>query len=654
MIKAGGIKAMDLGIPLTKYKLNYRSILLLFAIPFLFAINLFLIGKGDLFTGYRNMLFYYNYQDLNLLFPFIVFILLFPISIILLHILSEKNTSTLDTIKNPSAFVFLIVVAIISVSQIFFLNIPETNPDFKRYFIYAQIFKEHGLLYYFTEWGNAFPTHVDLPTSSLPFGILFTIFGPNRLVIQIFSIIIVIITAYVIFLLGSKIKSQKCGIISSVIFVSFPFLLTQIPLFLMDIISTFYITLFAFFSYIYLERGSISFLLISGMIFFLAIFSKGLAPLFLVGILLGFLIITILKNANNQPYLRLTMLNAMCIAPSLLYFIYLSPTFSGLVQSMVRQNYSFPLNWTIIFVGILIFSLIFIIMPLLVAFPFKNFFNFVFKVTNFPFKILAILLLYFIIFGLMSINLWKSYFYLRSLPIALGILPALLALISISCIIWKKELAAIPLILWFLIPVIFMPNTMYKYLQPAYPAIALMCGLCISWIKDEMIQKSIIAGIITSGLIIALCIFYPMCMTHSQINLKNGVEYIEDSLQSNQNQGFRLIYIPTTERFIERIDLFIKHIPIWLDYYSTSQMRYNLSVIQSPLEYQDIINDCVNENAMYIMIISDCSEVNESVLLPSILENYSVMKVYNHGYHAAYWWNTQQVIILKNNQVIVT
>jgi len=643
---------MDLGILLTKYKLNYNSILLFIAIPFLFAINLFLIGKGDLFTGHRNMLFFYFYQDFNFLFPFIVFIILFLISIILLHILSEKDIFKLDNIKNPGVFVFLIVVAIISISQIFFLNIPETNPDFKRYFIYAQIFKEHGLLHYFTEWGTAFSSHVDLPTSSIPFGILFTIFGPNRFAIQIFSIIIVIITAYVIFLLGSKIKSQKCGIISSVIFVSFPFLLTQIPLFLMDIISTFYITLFAFFSYIYLERGSISFLLISGIIFFLAIFSKILAPFFIAGILLGFLIITIVKHANNQPCLRLTMLNAICIGPSLLYFIYLSPSFSGLVQSMVREFYSFPLNWTIIFIGILIFSLIFIILPLLVAFPFKNFFNFIFKMTNFPFKILAILLLYFIIFGLMSINLWKSYFYLRSLPIALGILPALLAVISIGCIIWKKELTAIPLIFWFLIPAIFMPNTMYKYLQPAYPAIALMCGLCISWIKDEMIQKSIIVGIILSGLIIALCVFYPMCMTHSQSNLKDGVEYIEDSLQSNQ--GFRLIYIPTTERFIERIDLFSKHIPIWLDYYSTSQMRYNLSVIQSPLEYQDIINDCVNENTVYIMIISDCSQINESVLMPSLFENYSIMKVYNQGYHAAYWWNTQQVIILKNNRAIVT
>lgn len=643
---------MDLENLINKIEQNLNSILLFVAITLLFALNLCLIEKGDLITGYRNMLFFYFYHDFNFLIPFISFMLFFIISIILLHIVSAKNLFKLDNIKNPGIFVFTIIVAIISISQIFLLKIPETNPDFIRYFKYAQIFKDHGFLYYFTEWGTAFSSHVDLPISSIPFGILFTIFGTNRYAIQIFSIFIVIITAYVIFLLGSKIFSKKCGIISSLVFVSFPFLLTQIPLFLVDIVSTFYITLFAFFSYCYLERGSISFLLISGILFFLAIFSKILAPFFIAGILIGFLIITLFKSNDNQPYLRLTLLNAICFIPSLTYFFYLSPSFSELVPGMVRQNYSLPLNWTIISVIIIFFSLIFIILPLLVAFPLKRFFNLIFKATDFPFKILTVLLLYFIILALLSINFGKSYFYLRSLPIALGIIPALLVFISIGCIIWKKELTAVPLILWFLIPVIFMPNTMYKYLQPAYPAIALLCGLFITWMKDEMIQKSLIVGIIISGLVIALCVFYPMCMTHSQINLKNGVEYIEDSTQLKQ--GLRILYIPTTERFIERINLFIGHIPIWFDYYSTSLIEYNLSVIQSQSEYQNIINDCVNENATYLIIISDCSQINRSVLMPTILDNYSIMRVYNHGYHAAYWWNTQQVIILKNNRMIIT
>ena len=192
--------------------------------------------------------------------------------------------------------------------------------------------------------------------------------------------------------------------------------------------------------------------------------------------------------------------------------------------------------------------------------------------------IILIGIVYRILFALLFFDFGRSHFYLRSLPIAVGIIPALLALISIGSVIRKRELMAVPLILWLIIPILFMPNTMYKYLQPAYPAIALLCGLTVCWVKDLRIQKYITVGAILMGLIIALCVFYPMCMTHSQNNVQNSVEYL-DSV-GLENQEFQVIYIPTTERFQQRINLFIAHIPLWFALWHP-QMNYDFHHSQS-------------------------------------------------------------------------
>ncbi len=91
----------------------------------------------------------------------------------------------MELFKNKGNFIVILILLTL-LSQILFLGIPETNPDFIRYIQYANIFQNYGIFYYFNQWGSGFLTHVDLPTGSLPFGVLFSIFGENRLFIQIF------------------------------------------------------------------------------------------------------------------------------------------------------------------------------------------------------------------------------------------------------------------------------------------------------------------------------------------------------------------------------------------------------------------------------------------------------------------------------------
>lgn len=628
---------------LTRFNLNIWQILLLISIPILFVLNLYMIQKGQSYTGYRDMLFFYGYHDLNILIPIAIFAITFPLICLIIYKSPPQNWAILKNTKVFAACLVLLTLA----SQIFFLRIPETNPDFTRYIQHAQIFTDYGPLYYFDQWGSAFSTHVDLPTGSLPFGILFMIFGENRLIIQIFSVIIVITTAYLIFLLGNKIFSKKCGIISALLFLSFPFLLTQIPLLLVDIVSMFYLTAFAYFAYCYLEEGNVGTLLLSGALFFLAAFSKILAPLFMLGIVLGLLIVTTVKYDTIQPYLRLSLLFFVSLIPSVIYFIHLSHLFSGTILTHINRIYSLPIDWTVLCAGLVVASIVLAASPLFISVAKKAILRSRLRVECPHLDIILIGIVYCILFALLFFDFGRSHFYLRSLPIAVGIIPALLALISIGSVIRKRELMAVPLILWLIIPILFMPNTMYKYLQPAYPAIALLCGLTVCWVKDLRIQKYITVGAILMGLIIALCVFYPMCMTHSQNNVQNSVEYL-DSV-GLENQEFQVIYIPTTERFQQRINLFIAHIPLWFGYYGHPQMNYAISTIHNQSQYQNLIDECLENDFPYLMIISDASRIDDDILPPSILNHYSVLRIYNRGYHAAYWFNTQQVIILKNN-----
>lgn len=629
---------------ITRYNLNIRQILLLILIPILFVLNLYIIQKGQSYTGYREMLFFYGYHDLNIQIPIIIFAIIYPLLCLIIYKGSPNNWAILKNTKVVAACLVLLTLA----SQIFFLRIPETNPDFIRYIQHAKIFNEYGPFYYFNQWGSAFFTHLDLPTGSLPFGILFMIFGENRLIIQLFLVIIVITTAYLIFLLGNKIFSKKCGIISALLFLSFPFLLTQIPLLLVDIVSMFYLTAFAYCAYCYLEDGHVGTLLFSAILFFFAAFSKILSPLFILGIVLGLMIVTIMKYDTLQPYLRLSQLFFVSFIPSVLYFVHLSHLFSGDILIYLNKIYNISIDWTVLCIGLVIASLILATSPLLI-FVVKNAISRTktLKVKWPHLDIFLITLAYCILFALFFFDLGRSHFYLRSLPIAVGIIPALLAFISIGVIIRKKELMAVPLFLWFIIPALFIPNTMYKYLQPSYPAIALLCGLTICWIADFKLQKYITMGAILMGLIIALCVFHPMCMTHSQSNIQNSIEYL-DSIRL-ENQEFQVIYIPTTERFQQRINLFVTLSPLWFSYYGHYQKDYTIHTIQNQSQYKSVIDECLENDSPYLMIISDASQIDDNILLPSILNHYSILRVYNRGYHAAYWFNTQQVILLKNN-----
>ncbi len=168
------------------------------------------------------------------------------------------------TVNNPILFILIIIISLISgyifmfirikhkktaiflaaffVSAIFWRE-PEIIIDASRYFTYAKMARVDGLFFFLSEWGRGFAVWTDLPGIPLLHALIFEIFGEGRLVIQIFNSVLFSLTAVLVYLTGRELWNRETGITASIFFFAFPFIYSQIPLFLIDIPAMFFFSL---------------------------------------------------------------------------------------------------------------------------------------------------------------------------------------------------------------------------------------------------------------------------------------------------------------------------------------------------------------------------------------------------------------------------
>jgi len=118
-----------------------------------------------------------------------------------------------------------------------FWIVPEVNPDASRFFTQAKYLETEGIVAFFYDWGQKLPVHMDQPIPPLIFGLLFKIFGEERGIIQAFNTIIFGLGVTATFLLARELWNQEIGLYSALFLMSFPHLLAQVPLLLVDCFS---------------------------------------------------------------------------------------------------------------------------------------------------------------------------------------------------------------------------------------------------------------------------------------------------------------------------------------------------------------------------------------------------------------------------------
>lgn len=128
----------------------------------------------------------------------------------------------------------------------YFWSSPEVIIDASRYFIQAKQLELHGVSYFLKEWGNKIPAWTDLPLMPYIYGVIFSLFGENRINIQIFNTMLFSGTVVLTYLIGKTLWNKNIGLYAGALLLGMPYLIIQVPLMMVDVGAMFFLTLSIF------------------------------------------------------------------------------------------------------------------------------------------------------------------------------------------------------------------------------------------------------------------------------------------------------------------------------------------------------------------------------------------------------------------------
>ncbi len=153
---------------------------------------------------------------------------------------------TISRIALPErASICLVAVSSFLIGALFWRQ-PEVIPDAARYFMQAKYIEIHGPEFFLKEWGHAVPAWTDMPLVPFIYGVVFRVFGETRLGIQIFTSLLFSGTVVLTYLIGKTLWNEKIGLSAGALLLGIPYLFTQLPLFMVDIATMFFLTLAIF------------------------------------------------------------------------------------------------------------------------------------------------------------------------------------------------------------------------------------------------------------------------------------------------------------------------------------------------------------------------------------------------------------------------
>ncbi|GMQ91821.1 MAG: hypothetical protein BMS9Abin11_1136 [Gammaproteobacteria bacterium] len=172
--------------------------------------------------------------------------------------------------RKPALFLFISSF----IAAMFLWNEPEVIIDTSRYFVQAKYLELYGIGYFLSEWGKEVMAWTDLPLVPLLYGLVFDLFGENRLGIQVFNTLLFSGTVVLTYLIGSMLWDRTVGFYGGLLLLGMPYLLTQVPLMLVDVPTMFFLTLAVYTTIKALRQGGTTLLVMAAIAIALAALSK--------------------------------------------------------------------------------------------------------------------------------------------------------------------------------------------------------------------------------------------------------------------------------------------------------------------------------------------------------------------------------------------
>jgi len=418
--------------------------------------------------AYFPLLFHFRYLDDNALTNwkwvfqethFVRTFLFFMLLTVVAGFLSQ-----FEILATKPALLFLIPVVCLVVPG---WGIPEVILDTSRYFIQAKYLELYGLEFFFNEWGNTIQAWTDLPLVPLVYGLIFKLVGEIRLPIQIWNTALYYATILLTVNLGKKLWNERVGLLAGSCLLGMPYLLTQVPLMLVDISTMFFFTLSMFCSILALEKGGRLPIVLSSTTIVLAALTKfSIWPLFIFLPVIAFVYFT----ADNRKFVPRS-------------------------QFVIRT--AWILGLCLIQVGFILW--------------YKQ-------------DLLINQLGFLVDYQWAGLSRWResysSTFFFQSHPIiACG------ALYGLICAVKERD-GGVFLTLCFILLIHILRLHRIRYLIPLLPIYALIGGYRIYQIRSLKIQNFLTLFMIGSSFVIVHVAYYPFLETNSFGNLQKAGEYI--------------------------------------------------------------------------------------------------------------------------------
>lgn len=240
-----------------------------------------------------------------------------PVKIVFILIIGLMLAYGLSKFEFPGPLFLFILSFIVGA---IFLQESELILDSSRYFTQAKHLEVYGIRFFFTEWGKAIHAWTDLPLMPFLYGLIFKFLGESRIYIQIATTVLFSSTVLLTYLIGKTLWDEKVGFFAALMLLGMPYLLTQVPLMLVDIPTMFFLTLAIFTFVKALDQGGAKTILPASLALFLAFFSKYSTWLMLSVLLVIFLIY--LKEGAPKIINRagaVVLMAGLLIAPVVLF-----------------------------------------------------------------------------------------------------------------------------------------------------------------------------------------------------------------------------------------------------------------------------------------------------------------------------------------------
>jgi hypothetical protein len=182
---------------------------------------------------------------------------------------------------NRRRLLFLVLASFLAAAM--FWPEPEVIVDTARYFTQAKQLAFRGVGYFFSEWGREIFAWTDLPLVPFCYGLVFKVFGENRIYIQLCTTACFTGAVLLTYSLGKLLWDEETGFHGALLLLAFPYLYSQVPLMLVDVPTMFFFLLAVYLFTRALRRGGVGNTLLAALAIFLAMYTKFSVWVFFAG-----------------------------------------------------------------------------------------------------------------------------------------------------------------------------------------------------------------------------------------------------------------------------------------------------------------------------------------------------------------------------------